>query len=160
MSPSILDALTVAAIAAAPITELRAAIPVAIHTFGFSPFAAVLISVAGNMIPGIAIIYLLDPFMRFLGRRVPFLHGKVFRRLEKMREKVRPEIDKYGVIGLAIFIGIPLPMTGVWTGAAGSVLLGIPKKKGMLACLLGVTAASLIILSIDLGLVSFLRFLL
>jgi uncharacterized membrane protein len=152
--------LAVMAVSSAPITELRAGIPLAIHTFRFSPFSAVLFSVIGNMVPGILIVAFLDRIMLFLARRIPALHDPILVRLAKMRDKVRPQIEKYGVVGLAVFIGIPLPMTGIWTGAVGAVLLGLPRKKAILACLGGVMIAATVIMLIDLGVVSFLKFLL
>jgi Predicted membrane protein len=154
----LMSIFTVAVLAAAPVSELRAAIPIGIHSFGLHPALVVTVAIIGNMIPAVLIIYFLEPFIRWLGKYIPFIHKFFDKWLVRAREKVRPQIDKYGIPGLVIFIGIPLPMTGVWTGAAGAVLLGFSKKNALLASFGGVVMAAVIVLVLDLGLASVFKF--
>lgn len=71
--------------------------------------------------------------------------------LERSRKKVQPAVEKYGFWGLMVFVAIPLPMTGAWTGAVAAWLLGIEKHKAILAIALGVLIASIIVTAILLG---------
>ena len=75
--------------------------------------------------------------------------------LESKREKLRPLVEKYGVWGVAIFIGVPLPGTGAYSGAVGAYLLALDRKRFWLANLLGVfiacAAVTAICLLIDKG---------
>lgn len=149
--------LTVIGLAAAPVSELRAAIPIGIHSFGIDPLIVVMVAIVGNMMPAVMIIYFLEPFIRWLGRYIPFIHKFFDKWLVHAREKVRPQVEKYGIPGLVVFIGIPFPLTGVWTGAAGAVLLGFSKKNALFASFCGVVMASFIVLAIDMGLISVFR---
>lgn len=63
----------------------------------------------------------------------------------------REQIDKYGYFGLMIFVGIPLPGTGAWTGSALAVLLGLDKKKSFLFIVLGVIMAAIIMSIVSYG---------
>jgi len=145
--------LWTAALAAAPITELRAAIPLGIHSFGLTAPAAFFAAVAGNLVPALLIINLLEPTMHLLGRYIPVVHRFADHWLVRSREKVRPQVVRYGAVGLLVFIAIPLPLTGAWTGAVGAVLLGITKRKAMLAALGGILVAATVVLAADLGIV-------
>ena len=73
--------------------------------------------------------------------------------LDKKVDKNRTSIEKYGFWGLVIFVGVPLPGTGAWTGALVASLLDLDKKKSFLAILLGVYMASIIMMIISFGLI-------
>ena len=68
--------------------------------------------------------------------------------IERSQKKIKAEVDKYGWVGVAIFIGIPLPFTGAWTGALGSYLIGLDKKKSITAIILGVIIAAIIVTTV------------
>ncbi len=134
--------LAVVIIAMLPIVELRGAIPVA-HIFGMNPFLAYVLAVVGNMIPVIPILLLLGPVSSFLMR---FKLGKRFFDwlFDRTRRKVGKNIEKYETLGLSVFVAIPLPVTGAWTGSLGAFLFGIKFKHAFWAILLGVMVAGVI----------------
>ncbi|MDR0447111.1 MAG: small multi-drug export protein [Treponema sp.] len=68
--------------------------------------------------------------------------------VEKSREKLRGGVEKWGVLGVAIFVAIPLPGTGAWTGTLGAWVLGLSKRKTLLAVTLGVLAAGAIVTTV------------
>lgn len=133
-------------IAAVPIFELRGAVPVGINIFHFPWYYTLGIAIIGNMLPVPFILLFLDRATRLL-RRVPPLRRAIdwwFERTEKRSGMVR----KYGAIGLAVFVGIPLPFTGAWTGALLATFLRLPFWRSLVAILAGVLAAGAIVTAI------------
>ena len=74
--------------------------------------------------------------------------------LDKKIEKHKGQIEKYGYWGLVLFVGIPLPGTGAWTGCLIAAVLEMDKKKSFLAALLGVFIASIIMMLLSFGILS------
>ncbi|MBC8205913.1 MAG: small multi-drug export protein [Kiritimatiellales bacterium] len=138
----------VAAISTLPIVELRGAVPVGVNVFRMPWWQVYLIAVAGNMIPIPFILLLLGPLSRFCMR---FKIGKkFFDWLFARTRKKSASIEKYEALGLTIFVAIPLPVTGGWTGAMVAFLMGIPFWKAMLYILLGVMIAGAIMTALSL----------
>jgi len=138
----------VVAISALPIVELRGAIPVGIAAFKMPWWKVYLIAVAGNMIPIPIILLLLGPLSRFCMR---FAVGrKFFDWLFVRTRRKSASIEKYEALGLTVFVAIPLPVTGGWTGAMVAFLMGIPFWKAMLYILLGVMIAGVIMTALSL----------
>jgi uncharacterized membrane protein len=76
-------------------------------------------------------------------------YEKIFTRfVERAREKLRGGVEKWGWLGVAVFVAIPLPVTGAWTGTLGAWMLGLPKRKTLQAVILGVFAAGAIVTSV------------
>ncbi len=128
-----------------PIFELRGAIPVAVLYYGMPWWEAFLLSVLGNMIPIIPIILLIGPLSDFLMRR-----SKLCRRFftwvfERSRRRGGDLVEKYEALGLAIFVAIPLPMTGAWTGAFLAFLMRIRARRAFPSILGGVLGAGVIV---------------
>lgn len=133
-------------IAALPIFELRGAIPVGINIFHLPWYYTLAIAVIGNMLPIPFILLFLDRITRLL-RRAPVLRRGIdwwFERTEKRSVTVR----KYGAVGLAVFVGIPLPITGAWTGALLATFLRLPFWRSLVAILAGVLVAGAIVTAI------------
>lgn len=133
---------SVAAISTLPIVELRGAIPVGIVAFDMPWWKVYLIAVVGNMIPIPFILLLLGPVSNFL-MRFP-IGKKFFDWLFARTRKKSAKIEKYEALGLTLFVAIPLPVTGGWTGAMAAFLMGIPFGKSMLYILMGVMIAGVI----------------
>lgn len=138
-----MDWLKVLLISALPVSELRGGIPLALY-LGFNPFKAYVLSVIGNIIP---VPFLLS-LLKFLDRLVK--NGFYSKIVERTRSK-KDIVEKYGYFGLAIFVAIPLPITGAWTGSLLAFLLGLDKFRSFLSIALGVLISGLIVLSSSLG---------
>lgn len=138
-----------------PITELRASIPVAIWFFQLSPLTAYLISVLGDVLPAIFILYILGPVSQFLITR-SILARKFFDWwFARVQRKFEKKYAKWGAFALVIFVGIPLPFTGTWTGAVAAWLFGIKYRIAIFAIILGALLAGFIITMASLGAFSF-----
>lgn len=133
---------SVAAISTLPIVELRGAIPVGIVAFEMPWWKVYLTAVVGNMLPIPFILLLLGPVSNFL-MRFP-VGKKFFDWLFARTRKKSAKIEKYEALGLTLFVAIPLPVTGGWTGSMAAFLMGIPFGKAMLYILLGVMIAGVI----------------
>ena len=140
---SLEEILKVILIAASPIAELRAAIPLAILTFDFHWYHALLLAIIGNLIPVPFILLFLDTATRLLNH-VPFFKKWLDWLFERTRRRGRL-IERYKRIGLVLFVAIPLPVTGAWTGSLAAVLFGIGFKQAFLSILLGVIIAGIIV---------------
>jgi uncharacterized membrane protein len=137
------DILTVIAIAASPISELRGAIPIAVGVYDFTWYYAFLFGIIGNILPVPFILLFLDTIVRLLSK-IRFFDRimKWFFRTTRQRGKI---VDRYERIGLALFVAIPLPITGAWTGSILAVLLGLKFKHAMISIPVGVLIAGVIV---------------
>ncbi len=129
-----------------PIFELRGAIPVAaILGANISIWKIYLIAVIGNMVPVLPILLLLGPASNFLRN-----HSKIFDRFfewlfARTRRRIEAKIEKYGALGLMLFVAIPLPVTGAWTGCIAAFLFGIRLKYAFPSILAGVMIAGVVV---------------
>ncbi|MFH1253396.1 MAG: small multi-drug export protein [Candidatus Uhrbacteria bacterium] len=151
-SPEILTLFS----AALPLTELRGSIPLAVSVFHLAPWTAFFYSIIGNALPVPIIFFLLPKILIWLEKRIPWLHKYLVVWLEKKRAKFQNSYDKYGALALAIFVAIPLPMTGAWTGAALATILKIKPKYSFSAVILGMVVAGVIVTLIVSGVLGFL----
>lgn len=136
--------------AALPISEVRGAIPLAIGVYGFSPIDAYLLSVFGNLLPIIPLLLFLGPVSDYLRRYT--LGDKFFTWLfARTRRKYIQKHENFGLAALAIFVAIPLPMTGAWTGCAVAFLLGFRFWPAFAAIVAGVLAAGAIVTAAVMG---------
>ncbi|HRY54359.1 MAG TPA: small multi-drug export protein [Spirochaetia bacterium] len=127
----------------APISELRGGIPFAVASGVPLPAAAAWCA-AWNALAGPLAYLFLNTAHRLLYRWAAY--ASFFDRfVARAREKVRPSVEKYGYWGVALFVGIPLPFTGAWTGVLGAWMLGMGKRRSMLAVLAGVLMACVIV---------------
>ena len=142
------EAIKIFILSLLPITELRFSIPYGIYKTDLSILHVVFLSIIGNIFIGILIIYIIGPIMTILDNNKYFskLIDFIFKRT-RSRGKL---IYRLKFIGLIIFIGVPLPLTGVWTGSLASYLFGISKKDSVIAIILGVFISSSIVTSLSL----------
>jgi uncharacterized membrane protein len=146
---------TVFFVSAAPILE-RGALPLALNGFKLPIALAFPLVVIGNSLPAIAVVYLLDPVLVWLGKYIPSIRRFADTMLAHFRRKVHPWVDRYGTLGLVIVVAIPSPLTGAWTGSGGAAILGMHKRNAIFGIIVGVIIADLIILGVDLGITRFL----
>ena len=133
-----------------PIIELRGAIPMA-ALFGLPWWQAFLISVVGNLIPVPFILLFIRAILNWMSRcRVKFFN-KVANWLFAKAEKNRSKIEKYAFWGLSLFVGIPLPGTGAWTGSLVAAVIDMKFWKALLSAVVGVLLAAVIMTLISYG---------
>lgn len=126
-----------------PISELRGAIPYAVLN-GIDLIPAALLGTGINaLVPFLAYLFLST--VHKLLYKLGFYRNFFDRFVEKARAKVHDKVERYGYWGLLIFVAIPLPVTGAWTGTLGAWVLGMDKRKASLAILGGVLAAGIIV---------------
>jgi uncharacterized membrane protein len=126
-----------------PISELRGGIPFAIAN-GVPWYGAYLFSAGMNALVAPACWIFLSTLHKLFLKMA--WYKKFFDRfVERAREKLRGGVEKWGWLGIAAFVAIPLPVTGAWTGTLGAWVLGVPKRRTMAAVILGVFAAGAIV---------------
>ncbi|MEM7816144.1 MAG: small multi-drug export protein [Candidatus Aenigmatarchaeota archaeon] len=145
----------VAFVAMLPVSELRGAIPLGI-SLGLPLEYVIIVSLFANCLAFFPIYFGLELLYERFFIRYLFCRNL----MEKSRKRVEPYISRYGIIGLAVFIGIPLPVTGVWTGTIVAWVLGLDWKKSFLAVCLGVLMAAAIVSMVVLGFLAGLGFVL
>lgn len=131
-----------------PILELRGGL-LAASLLGLDPLPSYIISVLGNIIPIPFILMFMASILNWMKKRKKL--KKIALWLDKKVEKNRNKIEKYGFWGLVLFVGIPLPGTGAWTGCLVASVLEMDKKKSFLAAMIGVIIASIIMMIISFG---------
>jgi uncharacterized membrane protein len=134
-----------------PILELRGGL-IAAALLGVKPLPAYIISIIGNLLPIPFILWLLDSIFAWMKKHNVLKKFVLF--CERKGNEKKGQIEKYGFWGLVIFVGIPLPGTGAWTGALIATILRMNKKKAFIAILLGVIMASIIMMLISYGLLA------
>ncbi|MBU4376419.1 MAG: small multi-drug export protein [Candidatus Omnitrophica bacterium] len=132
-------------IAALPVAELRVSIPFA-YAMGLPWPKIMLISYLGNMIPIIPLLFLLGPVSNAL-RRFPMWKRFFERLFEKTRKKAEL-IQKYEAVGLMLFVAIPFPGTGAWTGCIAASLFKIKFRYAFPAIVLGVIIAGILVMTL------------
>lgn len=135
--------LVVFIISVCPVLECRLGMFTAIVLLEMNTFEGFIISFLGNILPIPFILLLINQIFEWL-KKIPGICRPVYW-LEEKTLKKRDKIDKYGIWGLLIFVAIPLPGTGGWTGALLASLLHLDKKKSFGVICIGVFIAGLII---------------
>ena len=125
-----------------PILELRGALLVAGPLLGVPVSVAVPVSVIGNIIPVPFILLLITPIFQWM--KGTKLFRPMVEKLESKAMSKSDQIEKYEFWGLVLFVGIPLPGTGAWTGSLIAALLGIKFKKAFPAVIIGIFMATVI----------------
>ncbi|MEW6547320.1 MAG: small multi-drug export protein [Bacillota bacterium] len=131
--------LAVVTTAATPVAELRGAIPLGL-ALGFSPWEAWAWAVLGNLIPVPFLLWGSRAGLIWLERQ-PWLHSRLKVWGERSSSRLAARVRRWGLLGLVVFVAIPLPGTGAWTGAMAATFLGIRPWPALLAITLGVTTA-------------------
>jgi uncharacterized membrane protein len=138
-----LDALKVIGIGILPVAELRGAIPVAISVYHFPWYTAYLLGVIGNLIPIPFILLFLNSIIPVL-RRIPFMDRMINWFFARTRRKGKM-VERYEWLGLMLFVAIPLPFTGAWTGAILAVLMGLRFRYAFSSVAVGVLVAGVLV---------------
>lgn len=140
--------LAVFVVAMTPVLELRAAIPLGI-SIGLSPMETLFFGVLGSLTPVPFILLLLDPVMRAI-RRAPHFR-RLWLWLDKTNRTRALSLKKYGPLGLCIFVAIPLPSTGAWSGAILASFLGVRFWIAFLSIAAGTIMAGVTVTALSLA---------
>ncbi len=137
------DEIKVFLIAMIPIFELRGAIPIGMLKYELPLWKVIPIALAGNMFPIFFILLFFDIITKICFK-VPFLK-KILEAIFARTRKKTEVIQKYEEIGLMLFVAIPLPITGAWTGSLAAYLFGLKFWKSILFIFLGVCIAAVVV---------------
>ena len=145
--------LAVALIALIPVAELRASIPIALLVYKMSVAASIFWSVIADIFISAVIIYSIGPVYSFFSGKIK-VADKLFNWLfRRTRKKFFHKYEIWGDIALMLFVAIPLPVTGVWTGSLAAWLFGIPKRRALFFISLGAIISAGIVTLISLGII-------
>lgn len=143
-----------------PIAELRGGIPYGLATIPLTLNNVLIVfslCVLANILVVIPLFFFLDFFHH---RLIKFgwyssLFNFLVKRIQRKSHKLEPQINRYGYAALAVFVAVPLPMTGAWAGTLAAWLLDLDRRKSFLAIASGVITAGIIITLASLGLINF-----
>ena len=152
MSPALYTFL----ISMVPVIELRGAIPAGVAG-GLHPFVALIIAVIGNLLPLPFIIIFIRKIFAFIRKHIPWLDGFI-KKLENRAESKRAVVEKFEFWGLFLFVAIPLPGTGAWTGALIAALMNMRLKDALPSIAFGVFTAGIVVTVLSLLVPSILGF--
>jgi uncharacterized membrane protein len=144
--------LVTVVLAALPISELRGAIPYAITVGGMSWQKAFALSVVGNFLPVLPILLLLETVSTWLRRYT--LWDRFFSWLFERTRRRGKLIERFEALGLVLFVAIPLPVTGAWTGCVAAFIFKVPLRLALPAILGGILIAGTVVTLASLGLIT------
>ena len=136
-----------------PILELRGGL-LAAALLGLDPLPSYIISIIGNVIPVPFILLLITKILAWMRNSKVKFFNKIANWLDEKVEKHKGQIEKFGYWGVVLFVGIPLPGTGAWTGSLIASVLNMDKKKTFVAVLAGIIMASIIMMILSFGVVA------
>lgn len=131
-----------------PILELRGGL-IAAALLGVNPVESYIIAIIGNIIPVPFILWFINSILEWMRGRKKL--SKIAKWLDKKVDKRKGQIEKYGFWGLVLFVGIPLPGTGAWTGCLIASVLEMDRKKAFIATMIGIFMASIIMMLLSFG---------
>ena len=158
----IISILTIMLLTFLPFVELRFSIPfgilsgsvnlpfgITLSGLGITPWIVFVIAVLSNILIGFALFHFWELFDHRL--RVSKIKKPYSRFMNSAHRKLKKFVDRWGVLGVALFIAIPLPVSGVYTGSLGAFVLGLNRKQFYRSCILGVLIAGTLVTLITLG---------
>ena len=131
-----------------PFLELRASIPYGVFKTELSLLTIFLVCVLTNIVLAPIVYFFLDNFVN-LFTKIKFIDRIYQKIVVRTQRRVHKYVEKYGILGLALFIGVPLPGSGVYSGALAAYLLGFRKRDFFMAAIIGVLIAGTIVLLVS-----------
>lgn len=144
------DLWLIAALTLVPWIELRGAIPLGV-AMGYHPLLVFALSVAVNCLIIVPGFVALDLFYQRWLSRVPWVH----RQVDRVRARGSRYVERHKLLGLAVFVAVPLPGTGAYSGTLLAWLLGLDRRRAGLAIAAGVAAAGAVVTLVAVGVISF-----
>lgn len=143
--------LIVVILSALPVSELRGGIPAG-FVLEMPWWRTFVLAVLANVLSVVPILLWAEAAANSLGRWPPL--GRFFDWLFTRARRKRGIVDKYGVFGLTLFVAIPLPVTGAWTGSMIAVVLGLNFYKSLGCVILGVLIAGVVVSLASVGVIA------
>jgi uncharacterized membrane protein len=138
-------------VAMTPVLEQRVALPMAIIAFNMPVWKALLITLAGNLLPITALLYFADNFHRWVEKNSGTFFGRSWLKSLRHAQDKFARYEKYGLLGLAIFIALPIPGSGIFTGTMIAFLMGVPFKHSLPYIWAAVIGSSFVTMFISIG---------
>ena len=132
-----------------PVVELRGAIPLGVG-LGLPPWYSMLVAIAGNMVPVPFVVLFIRRVFEWMKTKSERLARWVDKRVEKTMKR-RRVVYHSELLGLVLFVAVPLPGTGAWTGGLLAALLNVRLRNAVLCIFAGVVIAAVIITSLTYG---------
>ena len=136
-----------------PIIELRGGIPLGIAGYNLPPALALIVSLAGTLLAGLILLWLWPRLVNSVLRRFKPLDRFLSWIFERTRKRFYRRYSKWGDLALVIFVAVPLPITGIWTGSVAAYLFGIPYWRAFGLLSLGALISGLIVLLATIGII-------
>lgn len=141
-------------IAATPLVELRASIPIALGVYKMPFVPAIIFSIIGDMIPAVLILKFIGPVSVFASKHINFVDRALKWWFARTEKKFITSFARYGLMALFIFVAVPLPGTGSWSGAVAAFLFRLPFFPSVIAIGGGVVVAAFLIGAASLGIIA------
>ena len=138
-------------IAALPVGELRAALPIALTVYHLDFWSAFILSVFGTLTAAIVVMAILGPLVKLARKYSKPVSNSLDWLFERTRKRNEAKFSKYKNLALILFVAIPLPLTGAYTGALAAYVFGIPFRRAFPLIAIGVLIAAVIVTAITLG---------
>lgn len=136
-----------------PILELRGGL-IAAALLKLNPVVSYIISIIGNILPVPFILLLMNKILNKMRKSKMNFFNKIAKFLDSKVEKHKSQIEKFGYWGIILFVGVPLPGTGAWTGSLIASVLELDRKKTFGAVMVGIIMASIIMMVVSFGLLA------
>lgn len=147
------EEIIVLILAAIPVFEVRASIPLGIAAYHLPVATTVVLSIIGSVLPVFPLLWFLNNLTEHLRKTPAF--DRFFTWLFTRTRSKSKLIEDLELVGLTLFIAVPLPGTGVWTGTIAAYLLGLRWIPTFFAATVGTAIASLLVLAATMGVINF-----
>lgn len=143
------DFLWVVLVSMVPVVELRGAIPIGCG-LGLPAWQVYIAAVLGNLIPVPFIILFVRPVFAFIRKRWKWLSG-IVDKIENRAGRNVPRVQRFQILGLFLFVAVPIPGTGAWMGSLIAALLDVRLRRAFPTILLGLLVAGAIMTAVSYG---------
>lgn len=149
--------LEVLLLAAVPLFEQKAAIPLGINVYHINIISVFFLTFIGSLLPVPFILIFFDKIFEWLGKYKAF--SGIYNLIQRKINKNRYKFEKFEEIALIAFIAIPLPTTGVWTGTGIAAFLKLDFKKSVMCAVIGSFICGIIVTGLSVAFPAFLNIL-
>jgi uncharacterized membrane protein len=136
----------------APFVELRLAIPYGI-TKGLHPLVAIAAAVAATWVVIVPVFLVMDLFYERFISRIPLVRHIV----EEVRARGRKYVERWGVVGVGVYVSLPLPGPGVYSGTVLAWLFGLPRRQAIVSLAIGVLVSAILVAGISTPVIALIR---